>query len=271
VTTAAFRDRYGPWALVAGASEGLGAAWATALADRGLDLVLCGRRPAPLEAFAATLRTRYGVDVRAVVCDLAAPDATATLEAATAGLEVGLLVYNAALSPIGPFLDQDAARLAATLATNCGTPVLLAHLFGRAMRARGRGGIVLMGSLSGLQGSARLATYAATKAFTLVLAEGIARECRPAGVDVLACIAGATRTPGYLATRASGTRPPPGELSPDAVVREAIDALGRRAFVIPGAMNRFSAFVLTRLLPRKIAVEIISRSTERLEGAGGRS
>jgi len=271
MSDATFLDRYGPWALVAGSSEGLGAAWATALADRGLNLVVCGRRPAPLEAFAAALRARAGVEVRAVVCDLASPDAAPALEAATCGIEVGLLVYNAALSPIGPFLDQDASRLAATISTNCATPVLLANSFGRAMRARGRGGIVLMGSLSGLQGSARLATYAATKAFTLVLAEGIARECRPAGVDVLACIAGATRTPGYLATRAPGTRPPPGELAPDVVVRSALDALGRRAFVIPGAMNRFSAFVLTRLLPRKIAVEIISRNTEGLEGAGGSS
>jgi short-subunit dehydrogenase len=200
--------------------------------------------------------------VRTLVCDLADARATTTLRTVCAGLEVGLVVYNAALSPIGPFFEQQAGTFTAAISTNCTTQLHLVHAFGADMRSRRRGGIVMMGSLSGMQGTSMLATYAATKAFTLVLAEGIAEECRGSGVDVLACVAGATLTPGYLASKSPGTPKPPGELSPEAVVRKALAALGRRTLVIPGAMNSFSAFVLTRLLPRRLAVAIISRNTE---------
>src|SRR4051812_44603772 len=165
-----FARRYGPWALVAGASVGLGAEFATQLARRGLNLVLVARRAALLEPLAAQLRADHGVEVRTAAVDLAAPDLARAAAAATEGLDVGLLVYNAAQSVIGPFLDADVADQIRTLDVNCRGPLVLAHQYGREMARRGRGGIVLMTSLAGSQGSPFIAAYGASKAWNLVFA-----------------------------------------------------------------------------------------------------
>jgi len=188
----AFQSKYGPWALVAGASEGLGAEFARQLAARGLHVVAVARRAALLEELAGELRSDHGVEVRTVSLDLASQDAAAALCERTRDLEVGLLVYNAALSPIGSFLEQDLGEKLRALDLNCRAPLILAHEFGRAMAARGRGGLLLMSSMSALQGSPFIATYAATKAFDLVLAEGLWAELGREGVDALAFCAGAT-------------------------------------------------------------------------------
>lgn len=259
---ASFADRYGPWALVAGASEGLGAAFAEALAAAGLHVVLVARTASTLEALAAALRERYGVQVRTLAVDLGAPDLEALVVEATRDLPMGLLVYNAALAPLGPFLDVPLAEHLRALRVNCGGAVTLAWLLGRPMRERGRGGVIVVGSLAGFQGSALLSTYAATKAFDLVLAEGLWDELRAAGVDVLAAVAGATRTPRYLATnpqRASVAAPP--EMEPAAVVAEALAALGRRPVLIAGRANRLANLVMRRVLPRRLAVLLMGRAT----------
>ena len=147
-------------------------------------------------------------------------------------VEIGLLVYDAAFAPIGPFADADADDLARAVAVNVRSPLLLTKALTAPMIERGRGGVVLMSSLAGGQGGPHLATYAATKAFTTVLAEGLWWELRPRGVDVLVCSAGAIATPGYQA--ASGAKPAPGTLPPEAVAEAALKALGRRPVVIPG-------------------------------------
>jgi len=168
-----FSDTYGPWALVAGASAGVGAAFAEALAQRGLDLVLVARRMPELRALAERLSASYGVAVRPMGLDLAEPETASRLAAECASLDIGLLVYNAALSLIGPFLDQPLDRHLRELDTNCRAPLGLVYAFGQRMQARGHGGIVLMSSLAGGQGGPFIANYAATKAFTTVLAEGL--------------------------------------------------------------------------------------------------
>jgi hypothetical protein len=254
-----FRQRYGPWALVAGAGEGLGAAWADALVQRGLDLLLIDIEAEPLSSVAADL-TRHGRVVEAAVLDLGADDSLERVVRATGDREVGLLVYNAAASAVGEYLDEDVAALERMLAVNCRAPALLAHHFGRQMRARGRGGIVLMSSLSAFQGNPMLAHYAATKAYNLVLAEGLWDECRDAGVDVLACCPGATLTPGYLRTRPPGRRlafPP--EMQPEEVVEAALAGLGCGPTVVPGWTNRVAAAVVQRLVPRRSAIRIMGR------------
>jgi hypothetical protein len=259
-----FIDRYGPLALVAGASEGLGAAWAEALASRGLDLLLVARRPGPLEELAARLRSVHGVAVRTLALDLGADADLARLLDAAAGLDVGLLVYNAAASPIGRFVDCREADHRLVTAVNCTAPAVLCHRVGRALVRRGRGGLVLMSSMSGLQGTAYVAHYAATKAYLRVLAEGLGNELRPFGVDVLASLAGPVRTPNYLATRPaqSALTPPPNE--PDDVVAATLAALGRSATCVPGSRDRVLAFVVERLLPRGVAVELFSAVTRRM-------
>ena len=194
-------DRYGPWALVAGASVGLGAAFARRLAREGFHLVLCARREDLLTTLADDLRREHDVEVLPLPIDLTSSDLVDRVRETIEPLDVGLLIYNAALSPIGPFLSQSLETKSAQIRVNCQAPMALAHLLGKRMADRGRGGILLMSSLSGFQGSALIANYAATKAYNLVLAEGLGHELRPEGIDVLVCCAGATRTPGYEASR----------------------------------------------------------------------
>lgn len=256
--SATFKDRYGPWAVVAGASEGLGAAFARALAGHGLGVVLLARRAALLEDLAGSLRRDHGVEVRTAVVDLGGQGLEAALREATRGLEVGLGVYNAAYSPIGPFLDRPLGDALRAVDVNCRGPVVFAHVLGGAMAARGRGGLVLMSSLAGLQGTASIATYSATKAFATTLGEALWQELRGRGIDVVAPCAGAILTPGF---EKASRRAAPGTLPPEEVARRSLAALGRGPTVVPGAVNRVAAFVMGRLLPRRAAIGIMARTT----------
>lgn len=259
-----FRERYGRWAVVAGAAVGLGAEYARQLAERGLDLVLVDRDEAPLHATADAVRAAQRVEVRPLVLDLVRQDAHEAVPAAAAGLEVGLLVYNAALGTVAPFLEMDAPHLQRMLDVNVRAPLLLARALLPAMVERGRGGVVLMSSLSGSVGSAQLAAYAATKAFALVLADALWAEMRPHGVDVLAVQPGSTRTPGWTSSQpAGGGVPGLPVMEPAEVVREALDALGVEPHVVPGEMNRQGAAALASL-PRRQAIELMSAVTSTL-------
>ncbi|MFV8751377.1 SDR family NAD(P)-dependent oxidoreductase [Nannocystaceae bacterium ST9] len=258
------RVRYGPWALVAGASEGLGEAFANALAERGLNVIVIARRADKLEATAERLRAAHGVEVLALAIDLAAPDVDERIAAGVGAREVGLLIYNAAFSRVGSFLDTPIDDHLKTLAVNCRAPLLLVHRFGAAMRRRRRGGIVLMGSMSGLQGSPRLASYASSKAFARVFGESLWGELRSSGVDALTCIAGATRTPGFEAV--AGDTPGPA-MEPIDVAEQAIAALGRAPSMIPGLANKLAAWVLGKL-PRRWQVLIMGAAMK--AGAGSR-
>ncbi|HUM10001.1 MAG TPA: SDR family NAD(P)-dependent oxidoreductase [Myxococcaceae bacterium] len=256
-----FLGRYGPWAVVAGASEGLGAAWAEALAARGLNLVLLARRREVLEATASSIRSRHSVEVRTVPVDLASPGFASVLERVTEGLEVGLGVFNAAHAPRGEFLDLTLEDQLRSVDLNCRGPLTMAHALGRPMATRGRGGLVLMSSLTAFNGSPFISTYGATKAFNLVLAEGLWFELRRRGVDVLACAAGATRTPGFVRASPDGE---PGLIEPAQVVEEALAQLGRSGVMIPGRFNRFASFLMRRILPRRTAVGILGNRTRNL-------
>jgi len=258
MSAAGFAERYGPYALVAGASEGLGAAFAAAIARRGVNLVLLARREKELVETAARVRRSHGVEVIPVVADLADIDAVAKRVAAL-DVELGLLVYDAAYAPIGPFADATAEQLAQAAAVNVRAPLLLTKAVSAPMIARGRGGVILMSSLAGSQGSPNIATYAATKAFNTVLAEGLWSELKPRGVDVLACVAGAILTPGYQ--QAEGSKSAPGTLAPETVAEQALNALGHGPVVIPGGVNKLGRFVLTRLLSRRAAIGIMSQNT----------
>jgi uncharacterized protein len=266
-----FSDRYGRWAVVAGGSEGLGEAFARALAARGMDLVLVARRPPPLEDLAGALRRERGVEVRTLPLDLATAGGAAALLAETEALDVGLLVCSAALSPIAPFLDLAPDALERMLDLNCRSVTVLAHAFGRRLAARGRGGIVVLSSLAGLQGSALVAHYAATKAYGRVLAEGLWAELRPRGVDVVACCVGPVRTPTFERTRPAPPRLLPLVLEPEPVVAAALAALGRRPVVIAGWLNRLAAFLTQRVLSRRAAVRWVSAGTRALYPAHRRA
>ncbi len=260
-----FAARFGKWAIVAGASEGIGSAYAEELASRGLNLILVARRAELLQSLASRLAEMHPVEIKTMVLDLSSTDAAEQILHETSGLEVGLLIYNAAFSAIGPFLERSIEDHLREIQTNTFTPLKLTYLLAEPMLTRGRGGILLMSSLSAFQGSAYISTYAATKAFNIVLAEGLWEEWRERGVDVLVCIAGAVRTPNYVASEPERTGGL-GDmtLQPEQVVHEALNALGKQPYVIPGRMNRVSSFIMRHLLPRKITIKLMGGILRRM-------
>ncbi len=189
-----FRERYGPVALVTGASSGIGVGFAEELAARGLDLVLAARRVDAMVAHKRRIEAAYGVAVRTIGSDLTQPDAPAALSTACEGLDVGLVVSNAGFGAKGHFDQIDAGLMADMLAVNCHAPMQLAHGFLTGLKARGQGGIVLTSSVEGLMGGPFSTAYAATKALVIALGEGLWGELQGTGVDVLTLTPGATES-----------------------------------------------------------------------------
>lgn len=259
-----FRRRYGRWALVLGAAAGIGAAFCRSLARRGVSLLAVDRDAEGLEALAAELGDQ--VELRTEAWDLGDDGLEGKLRRLIEGREVGLLVYNAASSPIGPFIDQPLSTHLQAVELNCRGPLTAIGTVVPPMIERGRGGVVLMSSLSALSGAPLVTTYAATKAFNLVLAEGLWWELGRSGVDVLSCAPGPTATPGYLASAPSPGALAPGPGSPMAVAEEALASLGRRPTVFPGRAAALSALLIGRLLPRSLAVRLVGRSLWRMYG-----
>jgi short-subunit dehydrogenase len=252
-----FRTKYGPCALVCGASEGLGAAYAEALAKRGLNLALIARKKDMLEDLAKELKEKYPVEVVCLPVDLRDYE---RVKHCIGALEVpvGLLVYNAAYCPIGPFEETSEEQLSRLIAVNITGPLLLARLLSESMIKNHRGGIVLMSSLAGGQGSPRLASYAASKAFNAILAEGLWKEFKPHGIDVIASCAGAVLTPGYRQAQHARA---PGTLPAAAVAEKTLNMLGKSPVTVPGGINKAAHFLMTRVLPRKLAIVIMSNNT----------
>lgn len=188
--------RYGPWAVIAGGSEGIGACVAADLARAGVNLVLIARKVEPLEAVAEDLRGRFGVEVRTLSLDLTDEAMLNRVGEATDDIEVGLLVYNAGASHrTGPFLDWPLADVLKVVRLNTVGQTVLAWHFGKKMAARGRGGVILMGSLAGNAGSPSVIPYAGAKAFSQIFSEGLWWELKQHGVDVLHLVVGSTDTP----------------------------------------------------------------------------
>ena len=256
--TTQFKEKYGQYALVAGGSDGLGSAFAEAIARRGLNLVLIARQEDRLKAAAARLKEIYEIDVISIAADMADYENVKKL-ISTLKVSIGLLVYNAAFAPIGLFENTSEDYLALAAAVNVKAPLLLTKLLSASMIQQKRGGIVLMSSLAGAQGSSNLAAYAATKSFNAILAEGLWKELKPHGIDVLACCAGAILTPGYQ--QAEKTKPALGTLEANEVAEQTLNALGRGPIIIPGVINKIGRFILTRLLSRKAAIDIMSKNT----------
>jgi uncharacterized protein len=188
-------DAYGPWAVIAGGSEGVGAEFARLLAEAGLNLVLLARRPGPL-AETATRCRRIGVEVRTLAIDLVEPGSIAAIADATAGLEVGLLIYNAGANTCSErFLDGALSDFGRVVELNVTAMMALTQHFGRPMRDRRRGGLLLVGSMAGYLGSMRHTVYGGVKAFGRVFAESLWLELREHDVHVLELVLGVTRTP----------------------------------------------------------------------------
>jgi short-subunit dehydrogenase len=195
-----FKDEYGRWCIILGGSEGVGAAFAREIAAKGLNVFLVARKLEPLTDLAWEIRLKnQSIEVRTLSVDLATADAAGRIKSATAELEVGLMIYNAgAETSFGNLLDHDWEFLHGRLMRNFFVLTELVHHFGRKMRARKRGAIVLMGSFAGFFGSPGFALYAASKAFTHYLAEGIWYELKQDNVDLLCPVLGPTDTPAMM-------------------------------------------------------------------------
>jgi short-subunit dehydrogenase len=265
-------SRYGPWALVAGGSDGLGAAFATRIAADGVNLLLAARRPEPLEEMAAALRAQHGVEVRTVAADLCDPAGIAAIATAAEGLEIGLLVCNAGSeAQFGDFLDDpDLGRTKTVVALNIMAPAALIHHFARPMRDRGRGGVLLVGSMAGFAGSPRIAAYAGAKAFVHVFAEGLWEELRPHGVDAMAFVLGAADTP---TMRRSLGMTVPGLADPAELAAEALAQLGSGPLHIHSAKQQDAARL--RGEDRRAAVALTAQGAAMLDAirqrAGGKA
>jgi uncharacterized protein len=249
-----FRERYGPWAVVTGASSGIGREIAVRLAESGLNLILVARNREALDDVASGVTTRFGVETQVVIVDLAHETGIEALTVASVGRDVGLLVASAGFGTSGRFLDSELDAELDMLAVNCRSLVALSWHFGRGFAARGRGGLILMSSIVGFQGMPYAAHYAATKAYVQTLAEGLAVELARNGVDVLAAAPGPTHS--GFATRA-GMKMGAASRSAD-VAGPILAALGRRSTVLPGFLARLLTYSLVPL-PRWARVRIMGR------------
>jgi short-subunit dehydrogenase len=226
MTASEIAAKYGPWALITGASEGTGSAFAHKLVDAGVKVILIARREGPLAALADELEAKGGECVTASV-DLSASDAAERIIAAAGDREVGLLVTNAGADPNGSmFLDEDMAAWDQLITMNVNTTARLAHHFGQAMRARRRGGMILVGSGACYGGLSGISTYCASKAFVLCLAEGLWAELRHDNVDVLNLVLGRTDTPAHRKILEESGQPIPADLAqPDEVAEVGLRQL----------------------------------------------
>jgi short-subunit dehydrogenase len=253
------RERYGEWALVSGASAGIGAAFARALARDGVSVVLTARREERLRELAGELEKDHSVSTRVVAADLSDPSSVERVAEATAGLELGILVNNAGFGYAGRFEKQDPERLREMVNLNCLAPVLLTARLLPGMIERGRGAVVITGSAAGRQPLPLHGVYSATKAFDLLFGESLAVELESRGVDVLVLEPGSTETEFQ---EMAGEIAHAGE-SAEQVVALALDALGRQPSVLSGWFNWLRANLGTRLLPRSLVVRIAEQYTVR--------
>jgi short-subunit dehydrogenase len=243
-------DQFGPWAIVTGASDGIGRAFARALAADGFKLVLVARRRAALEQLASELAP---AEVRVIDADLSTADGVARVSNETSALDVGLLVASAGFGTSGAFLDNALADELSMIAVNCQAVAALCHGVGRRLVARGRGGVVLLSSLVAFQGVKSAANYAATKAWVQAFAEGLSLELAPSGVRVLSVAPGPVAS-GFGARadlRMSRT------VSAETVASESLAALARGGTVRPGLLSKLLEWSLA-LLPRWGRVRVLS-------------
>jgi short-subunit dehydrogenase len=262
-----FVRKYGPWAVVTGAAMGLGAAFTEILAARGVNVVMVDRAADALARERDLVRARHPhIELREHVIDLADPVQIQALLGDVADVEVGLLVACAAHSGVGAWLDVPLEEKIRQIDVNCAAVTRMVDPLSRLMAERRRGGIIVVSSMAGRQGTPLVATYAATKAFDLVLGESLWAELRAVGVDVLALMPGSTRTPGFEQSLPPGGKLPAAVrvMEADDVVREALDALGRQPSIVAGRSNRLAAGLMTRVLPRRKSIELMGRSMRAL-------
>ena len=274
-----FRERYGPWAFIAGASDGTGEAFARELAAKGINVVLAARSQDKLKALAEDIKTTYDVKTRALALDLTSVDLADVVKAGTYDLAVGLLIYVTG-SPNTTYerlLDQSEEHVLRMVRLNCVGPARLAMYFGRGMRDRGKGGMMFLTSTAALTGSSYQTIYSATKAFDHIFAESLWHDLHPYGIDVMSLFVGATRTAksaslpidmdkfselmaeSLPSIELDGTLPKDAIMAPEDVAKEGLANLGQTPVWIAGEFNRLH-FAEGMTTDRVRAIEIASKA-----------
>jgi short-subunit dehydrogenase len=260
-----FSNKYGPWALVTGAARGMGAEFSRQIAAKGINVVMVDLLADELARTADDIRKTSGREVVTINVDLSQPDFIDSILKRIEGLDIGLLVSNAAYGPVGMFVERSLEEKLRMIAVNVRAPLTLVHEFATRMTASGRGGIIMVSSASAMQGTPYVANYAATKAYNLILAESLWVELREKGVDVLGFMPGTTRTPGYMETKPQMERAKIVKLmEPGPTVAEALNALGRKPSHIAGRGNRLAFFISGKLMPRKLAIKLTAKMMRNL-------
>lgn len=261
-----FLAKYGPWGLVTGSSQGIGAEFARKLAESGMNLVLVARSEDKLQALARELRAEHGVQVRVLAQDLTRPEGLQAVQRGTADLEVGLLVNNAGMWQFGSFVENDIAKDVQSLALNLEAPMVLSHHFGKLMAERGRGGILNVGSGAGMHGVPGQAAYSASKAFLQNFTTSLYHELKPHGVDVLITNPGPVH--GEASTAYDQTRVPLQKVTGREVATDALNRLGRGSTTIPGWFNKLAMSVAVRAMPRDLIAGVAGFILEKASPAG---
>lgn len=246
-------QRYGPYALVTGASEGIGSSFAEELARAGMNVLLVARREDRLHTLAKAMEDRYKVLCPVIKADLSNAQELDELLQVTNSLEICLLVCNAGYGTAGTFLNADIQSEMNMLDVNCTAVTRLVHHFGSKFKHRGKGGVVLLSSIVATQGVGRSAHYAATKAYVHTLGEGLQQEWQGTGVDLLIVAPGPVETGFAQRSNMRMGR----AATPEVVAQESLKALGRHRIVRPGWLAKGMALALSTA-PRWLRVKIMS-------------
>jgi short-subunit dehydrogenase len=247
-----FVSCYGPYALVTGASDGIGASFAEELAKFGMNVVLVARREDRLHALAQHLEDKYNVLCPVIKADLSRPEELEAMFQISSSIDIGLVVCNAGFGTAGNFLDSDLATEMSMLEVNCAVVAMMAHYMGHRLKIRGNGGMILLSSIVATQGAARSAHYAATKAYVHTLGEGLQQEWRDNGIDLLLVAPGPVDT-GFFAR---SNMQPGATAKSEVVARQSLAALGRKKVIYPGWMAKLMAVSLSTA-PRWLRVKIM--------------
>lgn len=249
--------KYGPWALITGASSGIGEMFARELGALGFNLILVARRKNKMGSIAKELKQHYKIEIEIIELDLSRDDFINKIEDTTVQLDIGLLVNNAGFALTGEFTEHSLEDELRLFYVNCRAPLVLAHYFGKRMVSRGKGGIINVSSASAFSSLPYWSNYAASKSYLLHLSEGLWYEMKPKGVDVLALCPGATQT-GFAKVAGTNMK----GMSSANVVKKALHSIGKKTSVIVGFNNRFFVFIM-KFMPRKMVIKLVGKVIQR--------
>lgn len=254
------KKKYGNWALITGASSGIGKAFSKYLAGLGMDLILVARNEKKLENLGKELKNKYNIDCLSIPLDLTKENFIEELNESVGSREVGILINNAGYGSSGNFTEIDTRHEIDMVKLNCLAPIILTHHFSKQMLERKKGAIIFLGSVAGLTPIPMMATYSATKAFNEFMGSSLWYELKQHNIDVLSLNPGGTKT-GFQ--RIANTTTGPFVRLPEDVVHTAFKALGKKPSVVDGYPNKVTAF-LSKLFSKKLVVSISGRVANKL-------